>query len=59
MNEIIEAKIRKIGTSHGVILPRRVIIKENLKEGKIVSLIVLKKILSLLMNLLECSKMLK
>lgn len=43
MSEVVELKVRKIGTSLGVIIPKKLIDKEQLKEGSIVSVGLIKK----------------
>ena len=48
MPELIKTKLRRIGTSFGVLLPKEVIYEKNLKEGDEIELAVLKKDLSLL-----------
>ncbi|MGI0141985.1 MAG: AbrB/MazE/SpoVT family DNA-binding domain-containing protein [Candidatus Micrarchaeales archaeon] len=43
MPEVIEVKLRKIGTSLGFLLPRKVILQEHLKEGETVEVALLKR----------------
>ena len=43
MSEAIEVKLRRIGTSLGVLIPQKLIIKEHLKEGSILELLLLKR----------------
>ncbi|MDE1868698.1 MAG: hypothetical protein KGH60_01905 [Candidatus Micrarchaeota archaeon] len=43
MPEVVELKVRRIGTSLGVIIPKRIIAEEHLKEGSKVSVALLKK----------------
>jgi antitoxin component of MazEF toxin-antitoxin module len=37
MSEVFDAKVRKVGTSLGILIPNEQIIKENVKEGEILS----------------------
>ncbi|MBI3334831.1 hypothetical protein HYZ97_05065 [Candidatus Pacearchaeota archaeon] len=41
MSEIVKTKLRNIGTSFGVILPREVIEEKGLKEGQEIELTIL------------------
>ena len=43
MPEVVEVKLRRIGTSLGVLLPKRVIEEEHLKEGSKVDISILKR----------------
>jgi len=43
MSEIFKAKVRKVGTSLGVLLPKEVTEKENVKSGQIVEIAILKQ----------------
>ncbi len=43
MGEVIDVKVRRIGTSLGVILPNRVVREEELEEGRTIEIVILKK----------------
>lgn len=43
MAEMFKAKVRKVGTSFGVLIPMEVIAKEGIKEGEDIEVSVLKK----------------
>ena len=43
MAEMFKAKVRKVGTSFGVLIPMEVIAKEGIKEGEEVEISMLKK----------------
>lgn len=43
MAEMFKAKIRKVGTSFGVLIPMGIITKEKIKEGEEVELCILKE----------------
>ena len=43
MGEIIKTKLRKIGSSFGVLIPKRVILEESLKAGEDVEISILNK----------------
>lgn len=48
MAELFKAKVRKVGTSLGVLMPMKIIRKENIQEGSEVDLVIMKKNLKLL-----------
>ena len=48
MTEIIEAKIRKVGTSLGVLIPKKMLAEGNFKEGQTVSISLFKKNMKLI-----------
>ncbi|HLC32334.1 MAG TPA: hypothetical protein VJJ82_00755 [Candidatus Nanoarchaeia archaeon] len=37
MSEVFDAKVRKVGTSLGILIPNEQIVKENVKEGEVIS----------------------
>lgn len=39
----VESKLRNWGRSIGVVIPKEAIIKENLKEGETIKLVIMKK----------------
>ncbi len=43
MAEMFKAKIRKVGTSFGVLIPMDIITKENIKEGEEVELSIIRR----------------
>lgn len=43
MAELFKAKVRKVGTSYGVLIPMEIIAKEEIKEGEEVELSLLKE----------------
>ena len=43
MAEMFKAKVRKVGTSFGVLIPMEIITKEKIKEGEEIELSLLKK----------------
>jgi antitoxin component of MazEF toxin-antitoxin module len=43
MAEAIEVKVRKIGTSLGVLIPKRLVASEHLKEGSLLEISLLKR----------------
>lgn len=43
MSDLFKAKVRKVGTSLGVLIPKRVIEEEEIKEGQEVELSLLKR----------------
>ena len=43
MSELFKAKVRKVGTSLGVLIPKEVIEIEKIKEGQEIQLNILKK----------------
>jgi antitoxin component of MazEF toxin-antitoxin module len=43
MEELFKTKIRRIGTSFGVLIPGKVIKRENLKDGEEVEIALLKR----------------
>ncbi|MBI2141764.1 AbrB/MazE/SpoVT family DNA-binding domain-containing protein [Candidatus Woesearchaeota archaeon] len=43
MAEMFKAKVRKVGTSFGVLIPMEIITKERIKEGEEVQLSLLKE----------------
>lgn len=45
---IIEVKVRKVGTSLGVLLPKDILVERGIKEGEKISVIIPKKNLKLL-----------
>jgi len=44
MSELFKAKVRKVGTSLGVLIPKEVIEEEKIKEGEEIELNLMKKI---------------
>ena len=48
MGTMTNVRIRKVGTSFGVLLPMDVINKEDLREGEEIEIVILKKNLRLL-----------
>ena len=48
MSNIVEAKVRRIGTSLGILLPIEIIRKENIKEDENVEIVILKRNIKLL-----------
>ncbi len=48
MGEAVDLKLRKIGTSVGVIFPKKILENENLKEGEYITVAILKKDLNLI-----------
>ena len=58
MAEMFKAKIRKVGTSFGVLIPMDIITKENIKEGEEVELSIIwrKKLDALLEKLWGSAK---
>ena len=49
--QIFETKIRKVGTSFGVLIPKEGIVEDHLKDGSKVSVAILKKDFSLINKL--------
>ncbi|MEK6891819.1 MAG: AbrB/MazE/SpoVT family DNA-binding domain-containing protein [Nanoarchaeota archaeon] len=43
MSELFKAKVRKVGTSLGVLIPKEVIEEEKIKEGEEIELNLMKK----------------
>lgn len=43
MSELVNVKLRRIGTSLGVILPKRIIDEQKLKEGKTIDIAIIRK----------------
>ncbi len=43
MSDLFKAKVRKVGTSLGVLIPKQVIEEEEIKEGQEVELSLLKR----------------
>lgn len=43
MSEIFESKIRRVGTSFGVLIPKEIISEDKLKEGDKVKITILKR----------------
>ncbi len=43
MGEMFEVKVRKVGTSLGILLPKEVVVREQIKEGEKVEVGLLKK----------------
>lgn len=43
MSEAIEVKLRRIGTSLGVLIPKRLVAREHLKEGSMLEISLLKR----------------
>ena len=43
MAEMFKAKVRKVGTSFGVLIPMEVITKEKIKEGEEIEVIILRE----------------
>ncbi len=43
VGEIIDAKVRRVGTSLGILIPKEVIDKEKIKEGQEVRISIVKK----------------
>jgi len=43
MGELFSAKVRKVGTSLGILIPKEIIAEEKLKEGQDIELGVLRK----------------
>ena len=37
MSEVFDAKVRKVGTSLGILIPNEQVVKENIKEGEMLS----------------------
>ena len=48
MPEIIETKVRRVGTSFGVLLPNELIKREGITEGQNIEITILKRNLHLL-----------
>lgn len=48
MTEIFKTKVRNVGTSLGVLLPKEVIREEGIKEGEEIEISILKKNLDLI-----------
>ena len=48
MGEVFEAKVRKVGTSLGLLIPKNVAEKEGLKEGEKIDVALLRKNLKLI-----------
>lgn len=45
---MFEVKVRRVGTSFGVLLPKKVIENEKIKNGQTLSVVILKKNLKLI-----------
>lgn len=43
MSELFKAKVRKVGTSLGVLIPKRIAEQERIKEGQEIEVSLLKK----------------
>ncbi len=43
MGEVFKAKVRKVGTSFGVLIPKEVVVREKIKVGQEVEVGLLKK----------------
>ena len=48
MVEMFKAKVRNVGTSLGILLPRRVIIEENIQVGEEIDVSILKERIKLI-----------
>ncbi len=48
LGEMFEAKVRKVGTSFGVLLPKKIVENEKIKDGQTISVVILKKNLKLI-----------
>ena len=43
MSDLFKAKVRRVGTSLGVLIPKKVIVNEKIKEGQEVEMSLLKR----------------
>ncbi len=54
--DMIEVKVRKVGTSLGVLIPQENVTKNKLKEGSKVKIVVIKKNLKLIEEIFGSAK---
>lgn len=48
MGKLFSVKVRSVGTSLGVLIPKEIIVEENIKEGEHIEISIMKKNLRLL-----------
>ncbi len=46
--EVFESKVRQVGTSFGVLIPKEVVVSDRIKENQMVKVAILKKDVDLL-----------
>ena len=51
LGTLFKVKVRKVGTSFGVLIPKEIVEEQKIKENEIVEVAVLKRNLSLLKNI--------
>ena len=59
MAELFETKIRKVGTSFGILIPKEIIESERLRNGETVKLAIIKILFGCFHQMLLCEELQK